>query len=73
MRERGGRTLAQVLPAEADAVAAVRLRVAKGTVVHADESPAWNTLHAGFAMLLAPLCIRSYLLMSRSRPSSARP
>jgi transposase-like protein len=50
MRERGGRTLAQVLPAEADAVAAIRLRVAKGTVVHADESPAWNPLHAGFAM-----------------------
>ena len=50
MRERGGRTLAQVFPAEADGVAAVRLRIAKGTVVHADESPAWNVLHAGFAM-----------------------
>src|ERR1700733_8917340 len=50
MRERGGRTLAQVFGAEADAVGAVRLRIARGTVVHADESPAWNTLHAGFAM-----------------------
>lgn len=50
MRERGGRTLAQVFPAEADALAAIRLRIAKGTVVHADESPAWNPLHAGFAM-----------------------
>jgi transposase-like protein len=50
MRERGGRTLAQVFAAETDAVAAVRLRIAKGTTVHADESPAWNTLHAGFAM-----------------------
>ena len=50
MRERGGRTLAQVFPAEADAVAAVRQRIAKGTVVHADESPAWNPLHASFAM-----------------------
>jgi hypothetical protein len=50
MRERGGRTLAQVFAAEIDAVAAVRLRIAKGTTVHADESPAWNTLHAGFAM-----------------------
>ena len=29
MRERGGRTLAQVFPAEADAVAAIRLRIAK--------------------------------------------
>jgi transposase-like protein len=50
MRERGGRTLAQVFAAEADAVAAIRLRIAKGTTVHADESPAWNTLHASFAM-----------------------
>src|SRR4051812_38498277 len=48
MRERGGRTLAQVFAAEADAVAAIRLRIAKGTTVHADESPAWNPLHAGF-------------------------
>lgn len=50
MRERGGRTLAQVFPAETDGVAAIRLRIAKGTVIHADESPAWNVLHAGFAM-----------------------
>ena len=50
MRERGGRTVAQVFPAEAGGVAAIRLRIAKGTVIHADESPAWNVLHAGFAM-----------------------
>ena len=50
MRERGGRTLAHVFPAEADAVAAIRQRVAKGSTVHADESPAWNPLHASFAM-----------------------
>jgi ISXO2-like transposase domain len=50
MRERGGRTLVQVFPAEADALASIRLRIAKGTTVHADESPAWNTLHASFAM-----------------------
>jgi hypothetical protein len=50
MRERGGRTLAQVFPAEADAVATIRLRIAKGTTVHADESTAWNPLHTGFAM-----------------------
>ena len=50
MRERGGRTLAQVFAAEADAVAAIRQRIAKGTMVHADESPAWNPLHASFAM-----------------------
>ena len=29
---------------------AIRQRIAKGTVVHADESPAWNPLHARFAM-----------------------
>jgi hypothetical protein len=50
MRERGGRTLAQVFPTKADAVAVIPLRVARGTAVHADESPAWNTLHASFAM-----------------------
>jgi transposase-like protein len=50
MRERGGRTLAQVFPAEVDAVTAIRRRIAKGTMVHADESPAWNKLHAAFAM-----------------------
>jgi hypothetical protein len=50
MRERGGRTLAQVFAAEADAVTAIRRRIAKGTTVHADESPAWNPLHASFAM-----------------------
>ena len=33
-----------------DAVTAIRPRTAKGTTLHADESPAWNTLHAGFAM-----------------------
>jgi hypothetical protein len=31
-------------------VAAIRQRLAKGTTVHADESPAWNPLHASFAM-----------------------
>src|ERR1700686_2168575 len=49
MRERGGRTLAQVFPAEADAVAAVRSRIARGPTVHADESSAWNPPHARFA------------------------
>ena len=50
MRERGGRTLAQVFRTEADAVAAIRSRIARGTTVHADESAAWNPLHASFAM-----------------------
>jgi hypothetical protein len=50
MREREGRTLVQVAPAEAAAVSTIRQRVVKGTLLHADESTAWNTLHAGFAM-----------------------
>jgi transposase-like protein len=50
MRERGGRTLAQVFPAEEAALGAVRFHIIKGTTLHADESPAWNKLHASFAM-----------------------
>ena len=50
MRERDGRTLAQVFAGEGAAVPAIRQRIAPGTVVHADESPAWNPLHAKFAM-----------------------
>ncbi len=50
MRERDGRTLAQVFAGEQAAVPAIRQRIAPGTVVHADESPAWNPLHARFAM-----------------------
>jgi transposase-like protein len=50
MRERGGRTLAQVFAAEENAAAAIHHRIAKGTTVHADESPAWNQLHASFGM-----------------------
>jgi transposase-like protein len=50
MRERGGRTLPQVFAGEDAAVPAIRQRIAPGTVVHADESSAWNPLHARFAM-----------------------
>jgi hypothetical protein len=50
MRERGGRTLVHVAPAEEAAVTTIRRRIARGTLVRADESPAWNALHAGFAM-----------------------
>jgi len=31
-------------------VPAIRQRIAQGTVVHADESSVWNSLHARFAM-----------------------
>ena len=50
MRERGGRTLPQVFTGEEAAVSVIRQRIAQGTVVHADESPAWNPLQARFAM-----------------------
>jgi transposase-like protein len=50
MRERGGRTLAQVFRSESAAIATIRQRVAKGTIVHADEISAWNPLHADFEM-----------------------
>ncbi|HMD29210.1 MAG TPA: IS1595 family transposase [Steroidobacteraceae bacterium] len=50
MRERDGRTLPGVFPAEDAAVATIRRRIAEGSIVHADESPAWDKLHARFAM-----------------------
>ena len=50
VRGRGRRTLPQVFAGEKAAVPAIRRRIARGTVVHADESPAWNPLHARFAM-----------------------
>ena len=49
VRGRDGRTLAQVFGGGEAAVPAIRQRIAPGTVVHADESPAWNPLHAKFA------------------------
>lgn len=48
MRERGGRTLPFVFNAEADAVAAIRIRVATGTTVYADEAAGWDALHAEY-------------------------
>jgi hypothetical protein len=50
MRECGGRTLPSVCASEDAAVSFIRARIAKGTEVHADENPAWNALHARFAM-----------------------
>jgi transposase-like protein len=50
LRERGGRTLPGVAASEEAVVARVRQRLAPGAVLHADESPAWNPLHARFEM-----------------------
>jgi len=51
MRERDGRTLVQAFPSETAAVPTIRRRIAQKTIVHADESPSWNSLHASFPML----------------------
>ena len=50
IRERGGETLPGVFSSEGAALSWVRHRVEKGTVLHADESSAWNDLHARFEM-----------------------
>ncbi|MBV9859573.1 MAG: IS1595 family transposase [Alphaproteobacteria bacterium] len=50
-RERGGQTVTWVVDRESDAVPMIRRRVASGTTVHADESAAWNVLHASYPML----------------------
>jgi transposase-like protein len=50
-RERDlGRTIPWVVNRESDAVPMIRQNVASGTEVHADESGAWNILHASFPM-----------------------
>jgi ISXO2-like transposase domain len=50
-RERGiGEMRTWVVAKEADAVAAIRQTVASGTEIHADESGAWNILHASYPM-----------------------
>jgi hypothetical protein len=49
-RERSGRTLSNVFASEAAALSFIQRRIVKGTLVHADESSAWNPLHAKFPM-----------------------
>lgn len=50
-RERGlGQTRTWVVARESDAVPMIRTAVAGGTDVHADESGAWNVLHASYPM-----------------------
>src|ERR1700730_6432862 len=50
-REALGRTLPFVVSRESAAVPLVRQHVASGTTVHADESGAWDALHASYQML----------------------
>jgi hypothetical protein len=50
VRERGGSARTWIVDREADAIPMVRQNVASGTTVHADESAAWDILHASFPM-----------------------
>jgi transposase-like protein len=48
IRERDGNSVPAVFTTEGHALAWIKKRIAKGTVVHADESAAWNDLHGRF-------------------------
>ena len=50
IRERDGSTLPAVFRTEGQALNWVKARIAKGTVVNADESANWNELHSRFEM-----------------------
>ena len=50
IRERGGETLPGVFKSESHALKWISDRVTKGTVLHADDAPAWNDLHARFEL-----------------------
>ena len=50
VRERDGGSLPAVFKSEAQALNFIRSRVAKGTVINADESNAWNDLHSKYEM-----------------------
>jgi hypothetical protein len=48
VRERGGNSVPAVFNSESQASAFIRARIAKGTVVHADEAGSWDNLHERF-------------------------
>lgn len=50
VRERNGNSVPAVFQSEGKALAFIKARVAKGTVVHADEAPSWDGLHSTFEM-----------------------
>jgi hypothetical protein len=50
IRERGGASVPAVFGTESQAASFIRARIAKGTVVNADESGAWDNLHDRFEM-----------------------
>ncbi|HUZ31402.1 MAG TPA: IS1595 family transposase [Xanthobacteraceae bacterium] len=50
IRERDGHSLPAVFRTEKQALNFIRSRIAKGTIVNADESASWNELHTRFEM-----------------------
>jgi transposase-like protein len=48
VRERGGNSIPAVFKSEDQAISFISKRVAKGTLLNADEAPSWNALHARF-------------------------
>jgi transposase-like protein len=50
IRERDGGSLPAVFKSEGQALNFVRSRIAKGTIVNADDATSWNDLHARFEM-----------------------
>lgn len=50
VRERGGNGIPAVFKSEAQAIAFVSKRIAKGTTVNADEASSWDALHSRFEM-----------------------
>src|SRR6202040_3355242 len=50
IRERNGHLLPAVFRTEGQALSFIRSRIAKGTIVNADESSSWDALHAQYEM-----------------------
>jgi transposase-like protein len=50
VRERGGNSVPAVFSSESRAASFIKARIAKGTVVHADEAGSWDGLHERFEM-----------------------
>jgi hypothetical protein len=50
IRERNGRSLPAVFRSEGQALSFIRSRIAKGTIINADEGSSWDALHATYEM-----------------------
>ena len=50
IRERNGNSVPAVFGSESAALGFIKARIAKGSLVNADEAPGWDNLHAAFEM-----------------------